>query len=177
MSATPWQIADVPGPKHSLPIKPAVCARLVKTSKRPLLVVGGLGAKGVVGGSDIASRMVELARLLKAPIVVSPGVYKSFAAADGVRTFCVGLEDLVNRLKEKDWIGLDSKGGYDMVLFAGGIYYFQSLMLSTLKNFAPDLKTIAIDRFFHPNATFSFENMSEEEWLKGLDVMIGGLRR
>jgi acetyl-CoA decarbonylase/synthase complex subunit epsilon len=46
------------------------------------------------------------------------------------------------------------------------------MMLSTLKHFAPKLKTISIDRFYHPNAQFSLENLSPEKWKEGLDALL-----
>lgn len=170
--AIPWETANIVGPKNALTLAPENFAKLARTAKRPLLVIGAYATKEGVGLADLCHYAVELAKLLRAPIAASPGVFSKFKRDEGVPVFCMGMEDLVNRLKEKHWKGLDGKGNYDLVFFLGGIYYFQSLMLATLKHFAPHIKTISIDRFYQPNANFSFINMDEGKWKQGLDVMV-----
>jgi acetyl-CoA decarbonylase/synthase complex subunit epsilon len=170
--ASPWETANIVGPKNALILAPENFAKLARTAKRPLLVVGGNATKEGVGLPDLCDYAVKLARLLKAPIVVSPGVFSKFERNGMVTVFCMGIEDLVNRLKERNWKGLDGKGNYDLVFFVGGIYYFQSLMLAALKHFAPHIKTISIDRFYQPNANFSFINVPEGKWKDGLDAML-----
>jgi len=172
MMSAPWETANIVGPKNALTIKPENLAKLAKTAKRPLLVVGGYATMPGVGLTNLCDYAVEFARLLNAPIVASPGVFSKFSRGRGVPVFCMGLEDLVNRLKEKQWKGLDGQGNYDLVFFVGGVYYFQSLMLATLKHFAPHVKTICLDRFYQPNANFSFINMHEDKWKEGLDMML-----
>ena len=170
MSATPWQIGDIPGPKQAHIIKPEMFPKVAKTLKRPLIAVGG--RKEALKDEDIISHVVMLAKSIDSPLVVSPSLFKNFMRFKNVKVVCIGIEDLVNRLKEKEWEGFDGKGNYDSVIFVGGVYYFQSLMLSTLKHFAPHLKTFSIDRFYHPNAEFSFENMNEERWMQEFKNMV-----
>jgi len=171
-TVTPWETANIVGPKNALVLAPENLPKLAKTAKRPLLVVGANATIKGVGLPDLSDYVVRLAKHLKAPIAVSPGTFSEFAKDMDLPTFCLGMEDLVNRLKEKQWKGLDGKGNYDFVFFVGGVYYFQSLMLATLKHFAPHIKTISIDRFYQPNADFSFANMSEEKWRQGLDMIL-----
>jgi acetyl-CoA decarbonylase/synthase complex subunit epsilon len=170
MSATPWQVGDIPGPKQAHILRPEMFPKIVKTLKRPLIVVGS--RKDAFEDGDIANYLVMLAKLINSPLVVSPSLFKNFMKFKDAKVICMGIEDLVNRLKEKDWKGFDDRGNYDSVLFIGGIYYFQSLMLSTLKHFAPHLKTFSLDRFYHPNAEFSFENMSKERWVQEFKGMV-----
>ncbi len=175
----PWETANIVGPKNALTLAPENFAKLAKTAKRPLIVMGAHATKQGVGLTNLCDYAVELARLLKAPIVASPGVFSKFKRDADVPVFGIGIEDLVNRLKEKQWKGLDGHGNYDLVFFLGGIYYFQSLMLATLKHFAPHIKTISVDRFYQPNANFSFINMDESKWKDGLYLMLqqlGGKR-
>ncbi|MCP8308762.1 MAG: CO dehydrogenase/acetyl-CoA synthase complex subunit epsilon [archaeon] len=170
MSATPWQIGDIPGPKQAHIIKPEMFLKVAKTLRRPLIVVGS--RKEALEGKDIANYIVMLAKSINSPLAVSPSLFKNFMKFEDIKVVCMGIEDLVNRLKEKEWEGFDGKGNYDSVLFIGGVYYFQSLMLSTLKHFAPYLKTFSMDRFYHPNADFSFENMNEERWVQEFKNMV-----
>jgi acetyl-CoA decarbonylase/synthase complex subunit epsilon len=49
-------------------------------------------------------------------------------------------------------------------------------MLSTLKHFATHLKTVSLDRYYQPNADFSFPNLDEKTWIQNLDTVVGTLR-
>ncbi|MEM2883034.1 MAG: carbon monoxide dehydrogenase beta subunit family protein, partial [Nitrososphaerales archaeon] len=66
-------------------------------------------------------------------------------------------------------------GGYDFILFVGSLYPFQSMMLATLKHFAPNIRTLTIERYYHPNAEFSLENLSFERWRDGLEALVKAL--
>jgi len=48
-------------------------------------------------------------------------------------------------------------------------------LFSTLKHFALNLKTISLDRFYQPHATWSFPNMSLKDWNASLEVMLSNL--
>ncbi|MGQ9468793.1 MAG: CO dehydrogenase/acetyl-CoA synthase complex subunit epsilon [Nitrososphaerales archaeon] len=174
MSAKPWQIGDIPGPKQASIIKPEMFPKVAKTLKRPLIVVGS--RKEALEDEDMVSYIAMLAKSINSPLAVSPSLFKKFMMFDDIKVICMGTEDLVNRLKEKEWKGFDGNGNYDSVLFVGGIYHFQSLMLSTLKHFAPHLRTFSIDRFYHPNAEFSFENMDKEKWVQEFKKMVDTIK-
>jgi len=168
--ATPWQTGNVPGPKMANTLPPEGLPKLLERAEKPLLVLGGNSTKDEVG--DALDSILRLAKRFKVQIAVSPGVYKSVKDRSDFPMVCIGVEDLTNRLRDRGWKGLDGKGNYDLVLFAGSIYYFQSQMLATLKHFAPHLKTVSIDRFYQPNADFSFRNMNERDWKKSLESMV-----
>jgi acetyl-CoA decarbonylase/synthase complex subunit epsilon len=72
--------------------------------------------------------------------------------------------DIANRLVDPAWKGLDGHGQYDLAIFTGIPYYLEWLLLSGLKHFAPSLKTISMDRFYHPQASWSFGNVSLKDW-------------
>jgi acetyl-CoA decarbonylase/synthase complex subunit epsilon len=47
----------------------------------------------------------------------------------------------------------------------------EALILSGLKHFAPDLRTMTLDNLYHAHASWSFPNASLEEWANNLKVM------
>ncbi len=170
---TSYETAEIRGPKLAFNLTPENCGRMLKRSKRLLVVVGGDALKMKANdGVDVPEVATRLARSLGGTVVASPGVFKAFQNVSDVKLINMGLEDAVNRLKDESWKGFDGMGGYDMAVFIGGLYYFQSMMLSTLKHFAPNQKTISLDRFYHPNATFSLENLTPDKWKAGLDAML-----
>jgi acetyl-CoA decarbonylase/synthase complex subunit epsilon len=173
--AVPWQTGNIVGPKNALVLNPEHCARLLKAAKRPLIVVGAHATKPSVGLPNLTEYVCRLARCMKAQIAASPTIQSQLSSSGSMQVFGLGIEDLTNRLKDKQWKGLDGKGGYDYVLYIGGVYYFQSQMLATLKHFAPHIRTVSLDRFYQPNASFSFANMDVEKWREGLEKMIHDL--
>ena len=80
--------------------------------------------------------------------------------------------DIANRLSDSEWKGLDGKGQYDLALFVGLPYYMEWLILSGLKHFSPNLKTISLDLHYQPHASWSFPNLSVEEYEKSLEVIV-----
>ena len=66
---------------------------------------------------------------------------------------------------------MKGEGQHDLVIFIGGIYYIASQGLSTLKHFAPNLKTVTLCKYFHSNADASFPNMNDVEWFIYLEKM------
>ena len=79
--------------------------------------------------------------------------------------------DIANRLRDPEWRGLDSKGQYDLALFVGIQYYMVWVILSGLKHFSSRLKTISLDRFYQPHASWSFPNISPDEWKENLKMI------
>jgi acetyl-CoA decarbonylase/synthase complex subunit epsilon len=79
--------------------------------------------------------------------------------------------DIGNRLVDPTWQGIDCKGHPDLAMFVGLPYYMEALILSGLKHFAPDLRTMTLDNMFHAHASWSFPNASPKVWAENLTVM------
>lgn len=171
-AAEPWQKAEIPGPTKALIItKPEVVAALVKKSKRSIFVVGHEAAEVELGKLKLIDYMIKLAETTKAPVVATAHTIGEFLR----RGFKLATEmpavDIANRLRDPDWKGLDGGGQYDLVLFAGIQYYLEWNLLSGLKHFAPHLKTISLDRFYQPHASWSFPNISPKELQEALKLI------
>jgi acetyl-CoA decarbonylase/synthase complex subunit epsilon len=80
--------------------------------------------------------------------------------------------DIGNRLVDPTWQGVDGKGHPDLAMFVGLPYYMEALILSGLKHFAPDLRTMTLDNLFHVHASWSFPNAPAKTWAENLTVMI-----
>jgi acetyl-CoA decarbonylase/synthase complex subunit epsilon len=84
----------------------------------------------------------------------------------------MSVMDIGNRLQDPSWKGLDGKGPYDLSLFMGLPYYMEFVVLAGLKHFSTNLKTISLDRYYNPHATWSFPNISVKNWNESLEVMV-----
>ncbi|MEM2904722.1 MAG: CO dehydrogenase/acetyl-CoA synthase complex subunit epsilon [Candidatus Bathyarchaeia archaeon] len=174
--AEPWQRAEIPGPRKAFIItRPDVVAAMVRRAKRPILIIGhealneGLGPKRPIDYAFI------LARTAKAPLVAIAETGKELARTRYEMGTSMSIMDIANRLRDPEWKGLDGSGQYDLVLLIGVPYYLQWVILSGLKHFAPRLRTVSLDRFYQPHASWSFPNLPVKEWLGQLEAVAGQL--
>jgi acetyl-CoA decarbonylase/synthase complex subunit epsilon len=175
--AESWQKAEIGGTEKALAItKPEVVAAMVKRAKRPILIVGHTAAETEIGKGKAIDLLVQLAKASKVPVVATAHVVKEFVSRGFQPAAWMPVVDIANRLRDPKWKGLDEKGPYDLALFAGLPYYMQWLILSGLKNSAPQLKTISLDRFYQPHASWSFPNISLEDWKKSLAMIESKLK-
>jgi acetyl-CoA decarbonylase/synthase complex subunit epsilon len=172
--AEPWQTAEIPGPKKAHIItNPAVVVALVKKAKRPIFIVGHETIK--VGSSkkkgiDLA---IHLAKSTEIPVVATAHIVGEFNKRGFHPAAWLSAMDIGNRLKDPEWKGVDGQGQHDLAVFMGIPYYMEWVILSGLKHFAYEyLTTMTLDRFYQPQATWSFPNMKIEEWVKSLEGTI-----
>jgi acetyl-CoA decarbonylase/synthase complex subunit epsilon len=172
-AAEPWQTAEIPGPKKALVItKPEAVAAMIKKAKHPILIVGHKAAEIELGDERLIDHMIRLAKKANIPVVATAHMIGEFLKRGYKPAGWMPAVDIGNRLTDPEWSGLDGKGQYDLALFAGLPYYMEWTILSGLKHFAPNLKTITLDNVYHPHASWSFPNMSAKDWMENLKVII-----
>jgi anaerobic carbon-monoxide dehydrogenase, CODH/ACS complex subunit epsilon len=170
----PWQIAEVPGPKKATVIpKPEVVDAMIKRSKRPVLIVGHLAAETPLGDKMLIDYLIDLAKTRGIPVIATGKTNFTLMKKGYTEATIMTALDAGKRLTDTGWTGADGKGPYDLVLFVGLPYYMEWTILSGLKHFAPQVRTVTLDDKYQPHASFSFANITTEEWRKGLDTIIG----
>ncbi len=167
--AESWQTAEIPGPKKALtPKTPETIALFIKRAKRPLIVAGSECIKLEVNGERYIDYIIKIAKTGNIPVVATAHTVKSFLEKGIREIFSMSAMEVADRLRDPEWKGFDGKGQYDLVLFAGMKYYFEWLILSGLKHFAPHLKTVSLDKYYQPHASWSFPNLPDKEWRETL---------
>jgi len=161
----PWQPTVIAGPKQGLLVTPETAKLMLQKAKRPLFVVGPYAKN-----EPLMSYVKDIAETWNMPIVTTADAFKSFHE-NGIESTSYGIVEITNLLKDSDWDGINGEGQHDLVVFVGCIYYIASQGLSTLKHFAPHLKTLTLCKFFHSNADASFPNMNDDEWESYLEKM------
>jgi len=173
MSCEPWQCAEVAATKKANPItKPEVAVAMIKKAVHPILVVGSNATERKMEGRPLIECLIDFARASRVPVVATAHMVGEFLKRGYEPAEFMSAMDIGNRLVDPEWQGIDDKGHPDLALFIGMPYYMESLILSGLKHFAPNLKTITLDNVYHPHASWSFPNISGKEWLENLRVMI-----
>ncbi len=174
--AEPWQTAEIAGPKKALVItKPEVAAAMIKRAKRPILIVGHLSTKTDSDTGKMIDYTIRLNKATGIPVVATAHTIREFVKQGFQPAAQMSAMDIGNRLKDPTWNGLDGKGPYDVALFMGLPYYMEFVILSGLKHFSTNLKTISLDRYYNPHASWSFPNLKVEEWTQSFETIINKL--
>ena len=157
-----FDVANIPGPDTGEVVSPEVVGRYISRARRPLLVVGS----EILRDEFFIEIAIEMGK--KGIPIAATGhsirgfVERGYDGTDGgVSVRYYNLHELTNCLRDPNWRGLDGQGNYDVVIFFGIVYYYASQMLSCIKNFAtePLIRTVSIDRYYHPYARMSFGNI------------------
>jgi len=173
LASAPWQFGNVPGPRTATPIDGKVAGRLIKVAKKPLIVVGAEAMRTSVGeGKTLIDYVIELAKLMKAPVVATSNTLKAFLERNFQPAAVMGSIEVTDRLQDPSWSVDGSNQPHDLIIYIGITYQLESQLLSTLKNFATHLRTLTLDRYYHPNATFSFPNLPEDKWVENLNMVL-----
>jgi len=171
--AEPWQTAEIPGPKKALVItKPEVVAAMVKRAKHPILIVGHKAAETELEDKMLIDYMIDFAKKANIPVVATAHIISEFSKRGHKPAGFMPAVDIGNRLVDSEWMGIDGKGPHDLALVVGLPYYMEWTILSGLKHFAPNLKTITLDNVYHPHASWSFTNISMKDWIESLKLII-----
>jgi len=173
-TAEPWQKAEIPGPTKALVItKPEVVVAMVKKAKRPILIVGHEATE--TEEKKLLTYAIRISETGKIPLVATAHIVGEFLKKGFKPAASMPAVDIANRLTDPEWKGLDDKGQYDLAMLMGITYYMEWVLFSALKHFGQNLKTISLDRYFHPHASWSFPNLSFEDWAQNLEVIINKL--
>jgi len=173
--AEPWQKAEIPGPTRAMVIpKPEVVVAMIKRAKRPILIVGHKAAETDLGQEKLIDYVIGIAKAGGIPVVATAHTVREFSKRGFQPAACMSAVDIANRLQDPEWRGLDGGGPYDLALFTGLPYYMGWVILSGLKHFS-QLTTLCLDGFYQPHASWSFPNLSLEEWHEYLKVIIDKL--
>ncbi len=176
VKAEPWQTAEIAGPKKALLIlKPEVVVAMVKRAKRPILVVGNLAAEDYSDDVKMIDYAIRMSRTTEIPVVATAHTTTEFIKRGFHPAGWMSAMDIGNRLKDPEWKGLDGKSPYDLAMFMGLPYYMEFVILAGLKHFSTNLKTISLDRFYNPHATWSFPNLSVKDWSESFETIINKL--
>jgi len=157
---------------------PAEYANLIKKAKRPLLVVGPLLLASTTDGKSLMEYALNIAKACNIPVCATAQTRGKMVEL-GVEPDCVyDVVEIVNALKDPDWKGVKKEGNHDLVMFFGIRSDLGNQGLSTLKHFAPHLKTMTLCKHYFPHASYSVPNFKKDEkWLEFLEGLIANLKK
>ncbi|MFA4916040.1 MAG: CO dehydrogenase/acetyl-CoA synthase complex subunit epsilon [Syntrophales bacterium] len=179
MSATlPFHRVNVlTGTKSAREIEDAAeYVKLIKKAKRPLLVLGPLLIEGAIDGKSLMEYALEIAKRADIPICATAHVSGKLSELGVKPDSEYDIMEIINALQHPDWMGVKKEGNHDLVIFFGIRSDLGEQGLSTLKHFAPHLKTMTLCKYYFPNANFSLPNIrKDEKWKEFLETLISNL--
>ncbi len=169
----PWQTAEIGGPKKASVItKPEVADAMIKRARHPVLIIGHLAAEIDLDDRKMLDYLLELAQKGNIPVIGTAHINREILKRGYITAGIMPAVEIAQRLTDPDWKGMDGKEPYDLAIFAGLPYYMEWTILSGLKHFAPNLKTITLDNTYQPHASWSFSNISVKDWTENLKAII-----
>jgi acetyl-CoA decarbonylase/synthase complex subunit epsilon len=153
-------------------------ADLIRRAKRPLLVVGPLLLKSLPDGKLLLEYALDIAKAAGIPICATAHTRGKIVEL-GVQPDCVyDVVEIINALKDPDWQGVKKEGNHDLVMFFGIRSDLGNQGLSTLKHFAPHLKTMTLCLHYFPHANYSLPNFKKDaKWQEFLESLIANLKK
>lgn len=151
-------------------------AELVKKSERPLLILGPRVLEETLDGRPLIDWALEVADAGGIPICATAHTKKALLDKGHTPACSYDLMEILNSLKTPGWAGVKGEGPHDLVLFFGVRTDLAAAGLSTLKHYAPHLKTLTLCKYYFPNADYSMPNfLKEKKWQEFLSTMIANL--
>ena len=157
---------------------PAEYANLIKKAKRPLLVVGPLLLASTADGKSLMQYALDIGKTSNIPICATAQTRGKMVELGSEPDCVYDVVEIVNALKDPDWKGVKKEGNHDLVMFFGIRSDLGTQGLSTLKHFAPHLKTMTLCKHYFPHANYSVPNFKKDEkWLEFLEGLIANLKK
>ncbi len=157
---------------------PEEYAHLIRRASRPLFVLGPRILNISLGGRLLAEYAVDIARAADIPICATAHTQKKLLELGVQPASNYDLIEIINHLKDPGWHGVKKEGNHDLVIFLGVRTDLGEQGLSTLKHFAPHLKTMTLCKYYYPNASYSLPNFrKDEQWKEFLDKIIENLKQ
>jgi len=152
-------------------------ANLIKKARRPLLVLGPRILTMTLGGRLLIEYAVDIAKTLDIPICATAHTKKKLLEMGVEPASTYDIIEIINHLKDPEWKGVKKEGNHDLVMFLGIRTDLGEQGLSTLKHYAPHLKTMTLCKYYYPHASYSLPNFKkDEQWKEFFDNLIINLK-
>ena len=175
MRAESWQIAEIPGPTRAVILeRPKAIAQIIKRN-RTVMAIGSEIFRMKEDTTHIGL-LLELSRLAGAHVAVPGATLRRFREMGCEKIYAISAFELADRLEDPEWHGFDGSGNYSLLVMAGFKYYYGWLILSGIKHYS-DIKTLSLDPYYQPHASYSLPTMALDKWESFLRSMVESLKR
>jgi acetyl-CoA decarbonylase/synthase complex subunit epsilon len=148
-------------------------AHYIKRANRPLLIIGPRTLSMKIGDKLLMEYAIAVANAGNMPICATAHTKKKLVELGVEPASSHDIIEILNDLKDPEWKGVKGEGNHDLVLFLGIRTDLATQGLSTLKHFAPHLKTMTLCKYYYPHASYSLPNYrKDDKWKEVLETLI-----
>jgi acetyl-CoA decarbonylase/synthase complex subunit epsilon len=156
---------------------PAEYAHYIKRANRPLLVIGPRTLTMTLGEKLLLEYAIDVAKALNIPICATAHTSKKLRELGVDPESTYDIIEILNHLKDPEWKGVKGEGNHDLVMFLGFRSDLGEQALSSLKHYAPHLKTMTLCKYYYPHANYSLPNFrKDDKWKEFLETLIANLK-
>lgn len=156
---------------------PSEYAHLIKRASRPLLILGPKILTISLDGKPLIEYALEIAKAGNIPICATAHTKKKILELGVKPDSSYDIIEIINHLKDPSWRGVRKEGNHDLVIFLGFRTDLGEQGLSTLKHFAPHLRTMTLCKYYYPHASYSLPNIKDDKWKGFLEALISELKK
>ena len=156
MTVPYYRVNTLTGPKSASVIEdPLELAEIIEQSRNPLYILGPVALAVELEEGLLLKYAIDIAEKINIPTCATAHVKKKMLELGKTPDSVYDIIEIINFLKMKDWEGVNGWGQHDLVLITGIRADLAAAGLSTLKHFAPHLKTLTICTAGHPHADYT----------------------
>ncbi len=164
-----WLRAETGGTKQASVIsKPEVLLALMRKAKKPVVIIGHETMTDILR-TAILIRLVSLLQEKGFDVICTSHIAGQVISHGVTISGSFGSMEIIDRLRDPSWTGPYGKGQYDLVFIAGFSYSLGWLLMSGLKQGAPDTKVVSLDYRYQPHASWSYANMKTDRWKEEIE--------
>lgn len=134
---------------------PREAAEIIVRSRNPLYIIGPVALSIELEEGILLKYVIDIADKINIATCATAHVKKKMLEFGKKPDSVYDIIEIINFLKMKDWQGVRGWGQHDLVLVTGIRADLAAAGLSTLKHYAPHLRTLAICNAGHPHADYT----------------------
>lgn len=164
-----WLKGDIPpGPIKTTIVDITRAVDILKRYKDLSIILIGSNINNIekLINANILEKIIELSKTLNAPIATAnPNIIQRLDNTGFTNYITEFPLDIVKTLSRKNH-------SYKLAILIGFIYSYAWLLLNHIKHYKPNINTLSLDPYPHPNATWTLPLLPIQIWFKNLSQII-----
>lgn len=175
MSLEYWLRGDIPpGPIKAIVLTDVKkVAEIIKRYRDSSLILLGSQITKLeeITGEEIVEKFVDMAKIINSDIITSDSKIVKTLDSMGFKKYKIMFPLEIIRILSRASLKYEP-----LVIIAGFRYTYGWLLLNSLKHYRPSIRTLSLDPYAQPNATWTFPSLPLRIWLRNLLHLIKTLK-
>lgn len=159
----PWKPTARTGPEQGIAVDASIMRRVIRKAENPFIVAG----PEIIENEELFGIVKHFTE--KGMPIFATAHAISKLRENNIEANSMSITQIANLLRKKDF-KVNGKAP-DLAIFIGVKYGIANDIFSLVKNFS-EIKTASISRYYQPNASYSFPNMTEEVFKEQVRILM-----